>query len=50
MKDVGKEKNLGSNKTEAVLDAERYEEGTHVHIPHEEAINDAKDWVDENEK
>ena len=50
MKNNKKEKNLGSNKTEAVLDAEHYEEDTHVHIPHEDAIEDAKDWVDENEK
>lgn len=40
---------LGSSKTERVLDADHYEPETHVHIPHEEAVEDAKHWVEDNE-
>lgn len=45
-----KQRDYNPNQTEAVLDAESFEEETNVHIPHKEAIEDAKDWVDENEK
>jgi hypothetical protein len=40
----------GSNATEALADAENFEAETHINIPHEEAMEDAKDWVDSNEK
>lgn len=40
----------GGNATEAVLNAKSYDPKTHVHIPHEYAVEAAKDWVEENEK
>lgn len=39
----------GSNSTEALVDAETYEPETHVNLPHEEAVETAKQWVDQNE-
>lgn len=38
-----------SHYTEAVLDVEKLEDGTKVPIPHEEAVERAKEWIDENE-
>lgn len=40
----------GSNVTEALSDAENFEVDTHINIPHEEAMEVAKEWVDSNEK
>ncbi len=39
----------GSNRTERVADVEHFEPDTHINIPHEEAVEDAKHWVDDNE-
>lgn len=40
----------GSNATEALSDAKNFEDETHINIPHVEAMEDAKEWVDSNEK
>lgn len=49
MEDKNKLKIYGANITEAWSDAESYEPETHVNIPHEVAVENAKDWVDTNE-
>lgn len=40
----------GGNKTEALSDVQNFEAETHINIPHLEAMEEAKDWVDSNEK
>lgn len=49
MEDKAKAKIYGANKTEAWADAESYEPVTNINIPHEVAVENAKDWVDDNE-
>jgi hypothetical protein len=49
MNDNTKSKIYGSSKTEAWSDAESFDEDTHVNVPHQEAVENAKDWVDDNE-
>jgi len=39
----------GLNSTERWFDAESYDEATYVNLPHEEAVEDAKNWVEDNE-
>ncbi len=41
---------IGSSATEAWADVDHYEKDTHVSIPSEEAVEQAKEWVEENEK
>ncbi|NDL67584.1 CDIF630_02480 family spore surface protein [Anaerotalea alkaliphila] len=41
---------LGTGKTEAWADAESVDPDTHVAVPKEEAMERAKEWVDDNEK
>ena len=41
---------LGSNATAAWADAEKLEKDTKINIPSEEAVKDAKEWIEENEK
>ncbi|MDH8678502.1 DUF3787 domain-containing protein [Fusibacter bizertensis] len=41
---------LGSSQTEAWADAKKYEKDTHINLPSEAAVENAKEWVDENEK
>ncbi|MGX8796423.1 CDIF630_02480 family spore surface protein [Fusibacter sp. JL298sf-3] len=41
---------LGSSKTEAWADSHHVEEETNISIPSEEAVQDAKEWVEQNEK
>lgn len=41
---------LGSNATAAWADAESEEKDTKINIPSEEAVKDAKEWIEENEK
>lgn len=46
-----KEKNkLGGSKTEAWADTHHTDKETNVSIPSEEAVEDAKHWVEDNEK
>lgn len=40
---------FGANATERLTDAKEYEQNTHINLPHEEAVEDAKQWVDEHE-
>lgn len=40
---------FGANITERLSDAKEYEQDTHINLPHEEAVEDAKQWVDEHE-
>lgn len=49
MEDKSKQKIYGANVTEAWSDAESYEAETNINIPHEVAVENAKDWVDDNE-
>ncbi len=41
---------LGASKTEAWADIAYLKKGTKVSVPHEEAVDRAKAWVEENEK
>lgn len=41
---------LGGSATEAWADSHHVEKDTKVNIPSEEAVEDAKHWVEENEK
>ncbi len=41
---------LGSTITEAWTDAQCVDEETKVNYPSKEAVNRAKEWVDQNEK
>jgi hypothetical protein len=41
---------LGSSATEAWADNDKELKETKVTIPSEEAVNDVKEWVEENEK
>ena len=50
MSEQKENKIYGTNVTEAGFDAESYDPETHVNIPHEEAVEDAKEWIDSNEK
>jgi len=50
MSDTPNKPIYGSNVTEALSDAQNFEPETHINIPHEEAMEDAKEWVDSNEK
>lgn len=43
-------KEVGSAATEAWADHKSYDPETHVSIPSEEAVEDAKEWVEGNEK
>jgi hypothetical protein len=43
-------KTLGASRTEAWADHKKYEDETRVNIPSEQAVEDAKQWVEENEK
>lgn len=43
-------KGLGSSATEAWADVEKIDEETKVNTPSEEAVEDAKKWIEENEK
>lgn len=48
MTDTNK-KEYSSSKTEAWADHKTYEPDTHVSIPSEEAVEEAKAWVEGNE-
>lgn len=50
MKYAMDKKKLGDTRTEAWADQEKFKEETHVNIPSEQAVEDAKEWVEENEK
>jgi hypothetical protein len=39
----------GASITERLFDALEYEKNTHINLPHEEAVEDAKQWIDEHE-
>lgn len=41
---------LGASKTEAWADSHHVEKDTNLAIPSEEAVEQAKEWVEENEK
>lgn len=41
---------LGASQTEAWTDAKKYESDSHVNLPSEMAVENAKEWVEENEK
>ena len=41
---------LGGDATEAWADIDHYEKGSRVSIPSEEAVEDAKAWVEVNQK
>ncbi|MBM7561253.1 CDIF630_02480 family spore surface protein [Fusibacter tunisiensis] len=41
---------LGSSKTEAWADTKTLEKESKVNIPSQTAVEDAKEWVEENEK
>ena len=41
---------LGASKTEAWADIDYQKKDSKVSIPHEEAVDRAKAWVEENEK
>ncbi len=43
-------KKLGDTSTEAWADQEKLKKETNVNIPSEQAVEDAKEWVEENEK
>lgn len=45
-----KEASIGSSATEAWADNTNQEKDTKVNLPSEEAVKDAKEWVEENEK
>ncbi len=45
-----KEAAVGSSVTEAWADMSKLEKDTKVNIPSEEAVEAAKEWVEENEK
>jgi hypothetical protein len=45
-----KKKLTGSNPPEAWAEAEKVDKKTKVNKPSEEAVEEAKDWVDENQK
>lgn len=49
MKDNNKNKIYGANATEAWMDAESHQPDTNVNIPHLEAVENAKEWVEDNE-
>lgn len=49
MTDKTKVKLYGTFSTEANSDVEHFEPETHINVPHEEAIEKAKEWVDQNE-
>lgn len=44
-----KHKETSSSATEAWADHDHYEPETHVSIPSEEAVENAKEWVEGNE-
>lgn len=41
---------IGANKTEAWTNVDHYQDDTCVSIPSTEAVEEAKEWVEENEK
>lgn len=41
---------VSGNKTEAIADVDHYEKDSHVSIPSLEAVEIAKQWVEDNEK
>jgi hypothetical protein len=43
-------KEHGSTRTEAWADHKEFDPETHVSIPSAEAVEDAKEWVEGNEK
>lgn len=50
MEKTKKTEQLGSSVTEAWADNDKEIKETNVTIPSEEAVEDAKEWVEENEK
>lgn len=44
-----KRKEYSSSRTEALADHKSYEPDTHVSIPSEEAVEEAKAWAEGNE-
>lgn len=45
-----KKKITGSNPSEAWADEEKVDKKTNVNKPSNDAVQEAKDWVDDNEK
>lgn len=45
-----KTEKLGTSRTEAWADIDHSEKETKITIPSEMAVEDAKEWVEENEK
>jgi len=43
------EVNFAANITERLFDAKEYEANTHINLPGEEAVEDAKRWIDDHE-
>ena len=41
---------LGASQSEAWTEAKKYERDSHVNIPFEMAVENEKEWVEENER